>query len=296
MPAATACSTEKKLSQADQPAGIARKDLPASAVLPAVNSDGSQIASIDAQGRVLLGQPGKAPQTAATDALTLLPGSNYPARPLWQPGTGALLYATAGPNPTDATLLLRSSGGATHPLATVANLQQYAWSPDGHWLLARTTSDYRLYSPAGDEDAAWNDSASVSLAFWSPDSRFLLILEPDGASLVNVATRRQLPLLNAALPLPPAPTADQRAVLRPATNSPWKPDSSVLLFTAAQGSAWGAQPDRALPAASGSGDGLYATALDPKSGAPQFPTLLDWGEHQSVAWSTLDPNCAFLLT
>lgn len=285
-----------KLSQSDQPAGIARKDLPASAVLPAVNSDGSLIASIDAQGHVLVGSPGSSPQTITTGALALLPGSNYPARPLWQPVTGALLYATAGPNPNDTRLLLRASDGSAHPLATIPNLQQYAWSPDGRWLLARTASDYRLYSPAGNEYFVWNDSASVSLAFWSPDSRFLLILEPDGASLVNVASQRQLPLLNAAISLPPAPEAGQAPFLRPATNSPWKPDSSALLFTAPRGSAWSAQPDRSLPTASGSGDGLYATTLDQLSGTPQFPTLLDWGEHQDVAWSTLDPNCAFLLT
>jgi len=285
-----------KLSQDDQPAGIARKDLPASVVLPAVNSDGSLIASIDAGGHVLVGSPGSAPQTVATGALTILPGSNYPARPLWQPGTGSLLYATAGASADDTRLWLRASDGTTRPLATIPNLQQYAWSPDGRWLLARTSSDYRLYSPSGDERFSWNDSASVSLPFWSPDSRFVLILDPDGASLVNIAARRQSALLGGGVSLPPAPTVGQAPWLRPAITSPWKSDSSALLFTAAPGSIWSAQPDRALPTGSGSGGGLYVSALNQQSSAPQFPTLLDWGTHQSVAWSTLDPNCAFLLT
>jgi hypothetical protein len=102
------------LSQSDQPAGIARQDLPASVTLPAVNSDGSLIASIDANGRVLVGAPGSTPSIIATGAITTLPGSpGYPARPLWQPNTGTLLYAfaSAGPTPDVTTLVLRSSSG-----------------------------------------------------------------------------------------------------------------------------------------------------------------------------------------
>ena len=283
-----------KLSQSDQPAGIARKDLPTSVVLPAVNSDGSLIASIDAQGNVSDGQPGSAPSVIASGALTILPGSNAPARPLWQPSTGALLYATAGPDPDETQLLLRQRNGSTQPLATIANLQQYAWSPDGHLLLARTSSDYRIYSDQGSERFAWNDSASVSLPFWSPDSRFILILEPDGISLVDAAAQTQSHLLNAVLTLPAPPTSGQAAWLRPAANSPWKADSSAFLFTSPRGSAWSAQPGRGLPSASGAGDGLYVSVLDQQHKTPQFPALLDWGIHQNTAWSTLDPNCAFV--
>ncbi|HEU5199935.1 MAG TPA: hypothetical protein VFU32_09870 [Ktedonobacterales bacterium] len=284
-----------KLSQSDQPAGIARKDLAASAVLPAVNSDGSLIAGIDTQGKVFVGKPGSAPGIIASGALTVLPGSFEPARPLWQPNTGALLYATAGPGPNDTKLLLRQSNGSTRTLATIANLQQYAWSPDGDMLLARTSSDYRLYSDQGSERFAWDDSASASLLFWSPDSRFILILEPDGSTLVNVAAQTVSHLSNATLNMPAAPTAGQAPWLRPATNSPWKADSSTFLFTAPSGSDWSAQPGHLLPSANGPGDGLYVSILDQQHKTPQFPTLLDWGIHQNVAWSTLDPNCAFLL-
>ncbi|HEX6780272.1 MAG TPA: hypothetical protein VF099_18855 [Ktedonobacterales bacterium] len=283
-----------KLSQSDQPAGIARKDLPTSVVLPAVNSDGSLIASIDAQGNVSDGQPGSAPSVIASGALTILPGSNAPARPLWQPSTGALLYATAGPDPDETQLLLRQRNGSTQPLATIANLQQYAWSPDGHLLLARTSSDYRIYSDQGSERFAWNDSASVSLPFWSPDSRFILMLEPDGISLVDAAAQTQSHLLNAVLTLPAPPTSGQAAWLRPAANSPWKADSSAFLFTSPRGSAWSAQPGHGLPSAAGAGAGLYISVLDQQHKTPQFPALLDWGIHQNTAWSTLDPNCAFV--
>jgi hypothetical protein len=105
-----------KLSQADQPAGIARKDLPASVVLPAVNHDGSLIASITAAGQVLLGAPGEQPRLLTSGALTTLPGSVvYPARPLWQPGTNRLLYAAAGASPDEATLLLSDTAGTVGP-------------------------------------------------------------------------------------------------------------------------------------------------------------------------------------
>jgi hypothetical protein len=286
-----------KLSQDDQPAGIARKDLPASAALPAVNSDGSLIASVSANGQVLVGPPGGATQVMATNALTLLPGTPaYPARPLWQPGTGALLYAvaSAGPTPDVTTLVLRTSSGIVQPLLTIENLQQYAWSPDGQTLLVRTASEYRLYSASGKERFAWSDSSASSLPFWSPNSRFLLILEPDQATLVNVAAQQEATLLQGAFVLPPAPGSGQAEFLRLATSSPWRADSTAFLLTGNKQSTWSLKPEQSLPTASGSGDGLYLVGIH-SSGAPQFPSLVDWGEHQSIAWTTLDPNCAFLI-
>lgn len=287
-----------KLSQSDQPAGIARKDLPASAALPAVNSDASRIASIDAGGRVLIGAPGSPATVAATGALTTLPGTpGYPARPLWQPTTGALLYAvaSAGPTPNITTLVLRTSSGSLQPLLTIANLQQYAWSPDGQELLVRTSSEYRVYSAGGALRFTWTDASVASLPFWSPDSHLLLILEPDSAALVNVAARQRQTLLSGTFALP-SPSGDARLApfLRPATSSPWRADSSALLLTSNGQATWEAQPDKPLPTASGGGDGLYLVTLAQGSG-PQFPTLVDWGEHQSAAWTTLDPNCAFLM-
>src|SRR5579885_321684 len=65
-----------KLSQSDQPAGIARKDLAASVVLPAINSDGSLIASMDSKGTIFVWKPGSAPGAIVSGALTVLPGSN----------------------------------------------------------------------------------------------------------------------------------------------------------------------------------------------------------------------------
>jgi hypothetical protein len=234
----------------------------------------------------------------ATNALTLLPGTPaYPARLLWQPGTGTLLYAvaSAGPTPDVTTLVLRTSNGSVQPLLTAEDLQQYAWSPDGQTLLVRTASEYRLYSASGRERFAWSDSSPSSLPFWSPDSRFLLILEPDQATLVNVAAQQEATLLQGRFILPPAPDTGQLAAfLRPATNSPWRADSTALLLTGDKQSTWSPHPDHSLPTASGSGNGLYLVAVS-SAGAPQFPTLIDWGEHQGVAWTTLDPNCAFLV-
>jgi hypothetical protein len=287
-----------ELSQADQPAGIARKDLPASTVLPAVNSDGSLVASIDANGRVLVGAPGSAARAVASGALTALPVSpGYPARPLWQPGTGALLYAvaSAGPTPDVTTLVLRSSSGTVQPLLAVANLRQYAWSPDGQQLLVRTADEYRLYSASGSERFSWSDTSATSQPFWSPDSRWLLTLEPDHATLVNAITRQQQGLLTGTFMLPPAPGGNAQApFLRPATSSPWNSTSSAFLLTNDGQGTWDAQPQTALPTGSGSGDGLYLVTLGQHS-SPAFPTLVDWGQHQSLAWTTLDPNCAFLI-
>ncbi len=289
-----------KLSQADQPAGIARKDLPASAVLPAVSSDGTSIASIDASGRLLVGAPGGPANIVAIGTLTTLPGSpGYPARPLWQPGTGALIYAvaSAGPTPDVTTLVLRASNGALQPLLTVTNLQQYAWSPDGQALLVRTDSEYRLYSASGALRLVWSDTSAASLPFWSPDSRWLLILEPNQTTLVNVATQQHQTLLSGSFDLPP-PASEPRLApfLRPATSSPWNRESSAFLLSSDGQGTWEPQPDRALPTANGNGNGLYLVTLAEGNNAPQFPALIDWGEHQSVAWTTLDPNCAFLIT
>jgi hypothetical protein len=288
-----------ELSQADQPAGVARKDLPTSAILPAVNSDGSSIASIDASGRVLVGTPGSAGNVVAVGALTTLPGTpGYPARPLWQPNSRALLYAfaSAGPAPNVTTLVLRTSSGSVHALLTVTNLQQYAWSPDGQQLLVRTASEYQLYSASGAERFAWSDTSATSLPFWSPDSRLLLILEPDHATLVNPATQQRQTLLNGAFTLPTPPENDALAAfLRPATSSPWNADSSAFLLANNGQGTWATQPGKALPTGNGGGNGLYLVTLTQPHSAPQFPSLIDWGEHESVAWTTLDPNCAFLI-
>jgi hypothetical protein len=287
------------LSQADQPAGVARKDLPASAVLPAINSDGSSIASIDTTGKLLVGAPGGPTTTIATGALLALPVSaGYPARPLWQPGTGALLYAvaSAGPAPGITTLVLRSSSGTTQPLLTIDHLQQYDWSPDGQHLLVRTASDYHIYSPGGAEQFSWSDLNATSLPFWSPDSRWLLIVEPDKATLVNVATHQQQTMLTGTFALPQPPDVQSLApFLRPAINSPWKSDSSAFLLNNNGQGTWAAQPGKPLPTAVGSGDGLYLVTLGQHNGDPSFPALVDWGQHQNVAWTTLDPNCAFLI-
>jgi hypothetical protein len=67
----------------------------------------------------------------------------------------------------------------------------------------------------------------------------------------------------------------------------------VLLSNNGQAT-WIAQPGKPLPAGTGNGDGLYLVTLAQPGTIPQFPTLVDWGTHQSVAWTTLDPNCAFL--
>ena len=288
-----------KLSQDDQPAGVARKDLPASVVLPAINSDGSRIASIDASGRLLVGAPGSTPEVVATGALLALPVSQgYPARPLWQPGTGALLYAvaSAGPAPGITTLVLRSSLGTAQPLLTIDHLQQYDWSPDGQHLLVRTASDYHIYSASGAEQFSWSDTSAASLPFWSPDSRWLLTLEPEQATLVNVATHQQQTLLRGTIALPQPPGApDLAPFLRPATSSPWNSASSAFLLTNNGQGTWDAQPNKPLPTARGSGDGLYLVTLGQGKSTPSFPALVDWGQHQNLAWTTLDPNCAFLI-
>jgi hypothetical protein len=222
-----------KLSQADQPAGIARKDLPTSVVLPAVNSDGSLIASIDTDGQVLLGAPGEAPRVLAAGALTILPGSaSYPARVLWQPGANHLLYAIAGPAAEETTLLLSDTSGQSQPVVTVSQLQQYAWSPDGQHLLLRTAEALLIYSTSGVEQFAWTHLGGLVLPFWSPDSRFVLELTPGGISLIALGARQLIAGLNGAVALPPAPaSAEQAPFLRPAINSPWKSDSSAFLFT-----------------------------------------------------------------
>lgn len=278
-------------SQADQPAGIARKIIFAAGTTPTSAPTSAQVAAIDAGGDLLVGPPGQTPRPLRTDALPALP-SGWPARALWQPLHSAILYPAAHPG-GGVTLMLTDLSGAAHALATVNGLEGYAWSPDGARLLWRTPAGYTVHTLSGGADVTWSDGDPSSAPWWSPDGRYIVTIAPDGAvTLVTVASGTATALVTGGAP---AYTANQAAaaalaLARPQTGSPWEPGGDRFALSLAGGQWRGGTTPAALATHAGAGAGLYvADAAHPAT----LPKLIDWGEHTDLSWSTPDPNTQF---
>ena len=179
-------ATEYVVSQADQPVGIASKSISDAATLPALSADGAQVARINARGDLLLGAPGTSGQKLASGVLRQLPDTSRVGRILWRPRTGDLLYATAENNAIQ--LVLRAGNGATRALGTVTGMLDACFSPDGKWLLIRTTERFTVWdvrSP-GSARYEWANSDQTAIPYWSPDSNRLLVFDAAGATLVDL--------------------------------------------------------------------------------------------------------------
>lgn len=276
------------LSQADQPAGIARRVLQDAADIPAMVPDGSQVAVIDPAGSVRVGPPGGSGRVVATSALTTLPGTDRPARPLWQPRHHALLYARAGAS-GGVSLVLDDLVGHQQTVGTVSALLDYAFAPDGSQLLVRTAADLEIWRwTAGAQQPAvftWPEDDALALAWWSPDAHDVLVRDRAGLWVADTRARtvRQL-LASAAPPAPPA----QPPSWHPLTGSPWSADSTRIIFADPGTGQW---LGHALPAARGATGGLYLASV---SGSAT-PTLLNGGPDQWPSWSYLDPSASFLV-
>lgn len=283
------------LSQSDQPDGIARKTIglraaispsvPNGAMFPTSAPDGSSLAWVTATGDLDLAAPGGAGRAFVHGALSLLP-SGAVARPLWQPRHRAILYASAAAGDQPA-LLLADLSGATHPLATIAGLDGYSWSPDGTRILTHAAGIFRILDLSGATVMQWPESDVLAVPWWSPDSREVLIESATSVTLATLLTRQatQMATLTGA-----GAATSLAAQALPITGSPWSGDGQQFALVAA-GGAWHTGAPLATRHAAGADTGLYIVSLRHLNTPP---SLVDWGEHTDLSWSTPDPNTLWL--
>jgi len=277
------------VSQADQPVGIARKAVADIVSIPVLSPDGSQVAGIDAAGNLRIGTPGQSGRILATGLLRTYPGTNRPARVLWQPHAQAVLYPTAGAGA--ATLVLRDLQGDVRAIGAFPELIDMAFSPDGKHLLIRTPEDFQLWSLAGKAQSVWHIAAAdpLALPWWSPDGSKLLLQDNSGWHLVDAATGKMTTLLATT----PGPQFQITPSTRwhPAAGSPWSPDGTHIVFASSGQGKW---LGRTLPDAKGAA-GIYVARIGGAAPGGQ-PTLLADGNVRAPTWSYLDPSAVFLVT
>ncbi|HZR39950.1 MAG TPA: hypothetical protein VFB12_07545 [Ktedonobacteraceae bacterium] len=299
-PLANPASITWWISQNDQPGGIAIKSLPGSYSIPSL--------SYISQYYMAIGNSSKGVFTTTLAGTNLrylvhdpLPGHPLPAtleRILWQPAhqDTSFLYAVPA-TAHDSTnisshtvqLLLGTLDGHITTLATCA-CTQFAWSPDGNYILYSTGSTYTLLNPRDKTSFSLTEENS-SVPYWSPDSHFLLLDGFHTLVLVNVAAKQQKVLLSNdnTTVSKPAPTTlpAVNALLQPVPNSLWAADSRHFLFLTRDRLSWQGQRLR-------NGKALYTVAID-SSGRPQgTPAIADTGNDTQVGWTYEDANTSFL--
>jgi hypothetical protein len=275
-------ATEYVVSQADQPVGIASKPVSDAATLPALSAHGAQVARINSQGDLLLGAPGTSGKAVASGVLRQLPDTSRVGRVLWRPNTDALLYATAAEN-NAVQLTLREGASATHLLGAVTGMLDACFSPDGAFLLVRTTDRFAVWdvrSP-GSARYEWANSDQTAIPYWSPNSKRLLVFDGAGLTLVDLDRKVTTRALTYAQPYQARQGAPH---WRPAPGSAWSPDGANVAFMAAVGDSW--KGTQLAP-------GLYVASIG-ASGAGNA-RLIDSGTDEAPFWSYLDPSASFLL-
>jgi hypothetical protein len=276
------------LSQADQPAGLARKPLLDVAALPAVAPDGAQVAVLDAEGDVRVGKPGAAGQAIASGALLTVPGGTRPARLLWRPAHSDLLYATSGPS-GGVRLVLSTVSGRTESTLDLANVTDYAFAPDGNSLLVQSAQRFDVWPLSGNAFAraplfSWREADATTLAWWSPTSRAVLVQGQTGYTLANIAARQVSPLLRTA---GGAPLPDAAASWHPLAGSPWNASGDAFVFRDSGSGTW-----RGMALATPHGAaGLYVGRIADSSA---LPMLIHSGNDWAPSWSYLPPGASWL--
>ncbi|HEV2235444.1 MAG TPA: hypothetical protein VGR57_02175, partial [Ktedonobacterales bacterium] len=272
------------VSQADQPAGVARKSLPDGASLPALAADGRQVAWIDQDGTVRVSTPGaSASKVVAEHALLTLAGGARPARVFWRPGHASLLYATLGADGTER-LMAATLAGRVSSVANVPGLLDAAFTPDGSRLLTRTAAGFQLWSlnGAAAPDFTWPEDDPRALAWWAPDGTKLLVRDAHGIALVDVHARDVTQLLVAPATIATATAGDS---WRPLASSPWSSDGASFVFSNDGTGLWVGQ---ALPTHGGAGGVYVASAAHPR----QLPALIHSGADTWPGWSALDASAS----
>lgn len=278
-------------SQNDQPVGIARKVILGAATLPTLSPDGSQVAVIDPTGAVRLGPAAQLGAIIARGALTSLPGTTRPARLLWQPGHNAIVYPTAGPNGATALTRLDLKTHASQTIATVSDLRDMAFSPDGSLLLLATPTGYTVVpAGGGTARAAIAESDPLAQAYWSPNGRWLLLEDHRGARLIRTSDWSVMGALTYATPLT-EPQISELTPWRPAAVSPWSSDSSAFAFVSGHGSWQGQGLDRLQGTTLAS---LYVEKVSQRT-IQGAPTRIASSDITTPGWSYLDPSTALLM-
>jgi hypothetical protein len=289
------------ISQNDQPGGIARKPLPASYAFPSSSYESANyhVLGYNDNGVFSSTLDGKQVNTIAE---TTLAGHPLPAtleRILWRPGQKdqEFLYAetvpTFAPQVGDALvvqLVLRSLTGKRTAL-TSCQCKQFAWSPDGRYVLFGTDQGYSLLNVQ--TKAIWEVPVyEQSIPYWSPDGQFLLIDGEHTLQLLTPASKQQQILLSdghtnqsppenlSALPSP-------EALLNAVSNSPWSTDSRHLLFLTRDRVQWQGQ-------ALTTGPGLYTATVNDKGQIQDRPALTAQGKITQAGWTYQDANTSFL--
>jgi len=289
-----------RVSQNDQPGGIARKNLPNSFSIPSLAPTDRAIGNSE-QGVFTT-------TLAGTNLQYIIPGM-LPGHPLfatlervlWQPAHQhpAILYAVANSpaqtqssstTPIVVLLVLRTMRGQTTNLAT-CTCNQFAWSPDGNHILYSTGSSYTILNLNGSLLLTISAEGD-SVPYWSPDGQFLLLDGLQTLTLVQVASGQRQVLLSDTVGSPGSTTtsrgeSDVNALLQPVSNSLWAADSRHFLFLTRDRLIW---RGRHLS----SGRGLYAASIDSRGQSQGTPAIVDNGDDTQSGWTYEDPDTSFL--
>ena len=287
--AETAGDAAYVVSQADQPAGIARKGVVDAAGLPVLAPDGGRIAVIGPDGAVRVGTPGAAGSVVASGALITLPTTGRPARLLWQPRHDALLYATA--DGAGVALMLHDLGGTpSRRVGSVSALLDVAFSPDGAWLLVRTPTNFEVWSVAqpGAPLFRWDEADALAEPWWAPDGQRLLVRDTAGLHLVAPTQQKVVTLLSHTVDVSAAPPIRW---WQPGGSSPWSPRSDEIVFNDDGQGTWGGD---ALPQPHAAGAALYVGRVG-VDGRPGAVTLIESAADEAPSWSYLDPSTTYLV-
>jgi hypothetical protein len=286
------------VAQNDQPGGIAAKLLPAAYTIPSFSYTNQKLVAISSDGIFTTTLAGTQQHFLVRN---LLPGHPLPApleRVLWQPAhqDTHILYAVQVAETTKAhadtlqvQLTLSTMDGHTTTLTT-CTCTQFAWSPDGNFILYSTGTSDALLNITTHSTFTFPVDAD-SIPYWSPDGRFLLLDGSNTMVIVQPTRQQQRVLLqdnhtSSTVPsFPFVPTAS--TLLQPAENNIWATDSRHFLFLTHNRLQW---QGKALS----SGQGLYSATIDDQGQVQGSPVLVDKGNDTQAGWTYQDANTSFL--
>lgn len=286
------------ISQNDQPLDIARKLLPYSYSIPSLSSSNMAI------GNSSMGL--FATNLAGTDFHFILQGAiqghPLPAsleRVLWQPAHSNpdILYAVSqNSSPANSSvetilpikLMLRSSQQQTRTIA-FCNCTQFAWSPDGNFILYSTGTQYTILNVR--DNSSYNLTAELaSIPYWSPDSRFIVLDGLHTLQFVNIAHQTQQVILSdraSGSDFAYSPIPDSHALLQPISNSIWASNSQRFLFLTRNRLLW---QGKMLE----TGNGLYTVSIDGNGQVQGQPAIVDNANDSQPGWTYENPDTSFL--
>jgi len=197
-------------------------------------------------------------------------------------------FQSSGTTALTIQLVLRDPHGQTTTITT-CGCTQFAWSPDGNFVLYSTGTTYTIFNTKN------FSSFSVSgedggVPYWSPDSRFILLDGLHTLQLVSVARQRQQQLLHDSTTEPETASSVMpgvRALLQPVSNSIWAPGSRQFLFLTRDRLSWQGENLN-------SGNGLYTASVDDQGQVQGSPVVVDTGNDSQAGWTYEDPNTSFL--